>query len=575
MPDLETSTDAELLTAIREGDRRAFAETYDRYSDRIYSYCLNRLRSPNEASAATQDTFVEMVAGIDDLGDASRLLVSLFVIARDQIRSRGGHRGGITARGDLVETLTQNLSVDYGRAALMVQVWEAIDALGERDQEVMALHLFEGLGGEDLADVMSLESTYVDDLVARVENRVQPTIGPLLIARVGSEECGELENVLEDWDGEFTPEVRARVARHIGRCETCYVERAFLTAPGNVLAVIMGVSAPKSLRDSVTSAVSDMIVPSDDVESMPAPVSESPAVAEAPPIRPSFSNPPPRRDTGLEDRAKLFVFAGVTVVFGLIGMAVSGQFEPPTGPSITNSAESSAHPGTSTTASPIAVPVPSTQGQGTAGPAPTSTPATPGMIETSTDAIAFGDEGTDAEFQIDNTGGRPIEFTVTPSADAIVLSSGGQVLQPGESVTYRVLLDREAVSEGEIGESITVDWDGETTEITVTATQMDDPILHNPQASPPTVQVDGCANSMTTISVRVRDRSPLASVVVRWSPDGGGTNETSMDGVGGDIFEARIGPFRSPQTASVRMVATDELGNAGGTTIPVEVVACS
>jgi hypothetical protein len=47
-----------------------------------------------------------------------------------------------------------------------------------------------------------------------------------------------------------------------------------------------------------------------------------------------------------------------------------------------------------------------------------------------------------------------------------------------------------------------------------------------------------------------------------------------MNDVGGDVFEAEIGPFTTVHSASVRMVAIDELGNAGGATIEVPVVAC-
>jgi hypothetical protein len=106
---------------------------------------------------------------------------------------------------------------------------------------------------------------------------------------------------------------------------------------------------------------------------------------------------------------------------------------------------------------------------------------------------------------------------------------------------------------------------------------MGSPILHNPQASPAQVEVSGnpdCLDTSTTVSVRIRDRSPLETVVVRWSPDGGSNQETSMTEIGGDVFEAEIGPFTAVRSAEVRMVAIDELGNAGGATIQVPVVAC-
>jgi hypothetical protein len=47
-----------------------------------------------------------------------------------------------------------------------------------------------------------------------------------------------------------------------------------------------------------------------------------------------------------------------------------------------------------------------------------------------------------------------------------------------------------------------------------------------------------------------------------------------MADVGGDIFEGVIGPFSAAQSAEVRIVAFDELGNAGGAVISVNVLPC-
>jgi hypothetical protein len=44
--------------------------------------------------------------------------------------------------------------------------------------------------------------------------------------------------------------------------------------------------------------------------------------------------------------------------------------------------------------------------------------------------------------------------------------------------------------------------------------------------------------------------------------------------VGNDVFEGVIGPFSAAQAASVRVVAFDDRGNAGGATLTVNVIAC-
>jgi hypothetical protein len=270
----------------------------------------------------------------------------------------------------------------------------------------------------------------------------------------------------------------------------------------------------------------------------------------------------------------LVVFALVTVVLGLIGLAVSAQYDP----------LDIVAGGTSDTG-PVLVPQSTTttisNGVATTGPggvATTAAPETaPATFTVSVASLDFGGDATTGQFDVTNSGGQAGSFTVAATSDALVFSAGGEEVAPGATVTYDVVLDRELLEEGEIAEVITVSWEGGSHDIGVTGTMIDNPILHNPLASPASVQVEGdpgCTSTRTTISVRVRDTSPLASVIAEWSPDGGRTVETTMTDVGGDIFEAEVGPFTVAQTASVRVVAIDELGNAGGATTPVTVVAC-
>ncbi|HEX6286666.1 MAG TPA: sigma factor [Acidimicrobiia bacterium] len=540
MSEFDRHNHGESETALDAGDRAAFAAAYDRYGDRIYSFCLNMLRNPEEAAEATYDVFVSAAREPDRLADPDGLQPWLFELARRETRAEGRGRAPKTGELDEAEDLND----------LRLLVWQAVDGLGERDVELMLLHLVEGLNGEGLASATGVDIAHLDGLVSRMSKRVEKAVAPLLIARLRSDECDELGYLLGDWQGRFDSGVRARVTRHVAGCEVCQAGRATLMEPASALAGIMVGPAPSALRQRVLDVVSE-------------PAGPPPTMA---PTR-------ARRVRELSDMTMLGIFAAVTLILGLIGLAVSAQFEPleppdPTTPPLAEDGTTTSSPGPTTTT--IAI--------GTTTPDSNTTQAPgPGEIEVSSESIDFGDDATTAEIDFTNTGGQAISFTVEPSVEAIVLSAGGEEIGPGQSVTYDVLLDRETVAEGELDESIAVTWEGGSFEIAVTGVHLDNPILHNPQANPAQVQVGGgsdCAGTSTTISVRVRDRSPLETVVAQWSPDGGSNRETAMAEVGGDIFEAEIGPFTRVHSAQVRMVAIDELGNAGGTTIEVPVVAC-
>jgi hypothetical protein len=295
-------------------------------------------------------------------------------------------------------------------------------------------------------------------------------------------------------------------------------------------------------------------------------VTPAPVPMEPPPVAPALEDPVP-----LSDTAKFAILGAVALALGLIGVAVSAGFGPLDRPEVTTIAVS---PGSGSTTTTFTDPASTTTGPEAS--ASTTPPDTPVALGVSVETLDFGVDGTTGEFDIVNSGGRAAAFEVEASTDALALTAAGGELGAGETVTYQVALDRAAVTEGEIAESITVRWPGGEARISIAGVHQDNPILHSPQSSPAQLVVagDGCAPTQSTVTVRVTDSSPLDRVVVRWSPDGGSSRESEMLDVGNDMFEGVVGPFTAPQAGGVRVVAFDEAGNAGGATAPLTVVAC-
>jgi RNA polymerase sigma factor (sigma-70 family) len=546
MTNMEIPSDSSLVDAFRAGDRDALAGIYDRYADRIYSYCLTMLRHPEDAADAAHDTFLKAATRLDQLNDPDRLRPWLFAIARNEARGTGRQRSRVQPAEDAGDTLVDDpdLAMAMKQQELRELVLDAAEGLGPRDRELLALHLTEGLEGSELAEAMGVEPSHLHVMVSRMKDRVEKALGALLIARLGNEDCEELGRLLEGWDGRFSPDIRSQVTRHVSGCELCQERRAFLLAPANVLPGIMLVPAPAALRGRVLRSL------------------EEPLVDPGTPIA-----------ARLEWR-KWAVLGAVALVLGLIGTAISASFEPITAPATTQAlAEAPTTMAAGTT-------IPSTLPTGTTsipGSSTTSQPGAPAAIEVSTTTLDFGDEGTSAEFEIANTGGTPGDWALAATSDALAVSLGSGTLGPGDSTAIQVSLDRTRLtSEGELAESLTVTWAGGEIVVAAAGTHEDNPIIHNPRVDPAQIQFNdpGCPVTQTTVSARIRDTSRLASVIVRWSPDGSGNVETPMNPVGNDMFEAVIGPFSTPQTAEVRIVAFDEHDNAGGADIPLEVVSC-
>lgn len=563
MPDSPKSPDAEPAAAHTEQQVASLADLFDRLGSRLYSYAEVMLGDQELAADVVEETFV--VAAERLVEEQGLDAVRLFAIARTEVRARP-------------RIPRDDTGPPAGRERdLRQEVLDATDGLGERDRDVMMLSLVEGLTDAELAQVMGLDEVDAAALVTAARGRVDRVLGSLLIARLGSEACPEMTELRKDWDRSFSDGFRTRVSQHVGGCEICKARRAVLLEPATVLAKIMALDAPHDLRQLVLDRVfpprlepeEPLVAPlAAAVVTPPAlpVVTPAPGPTGHPPAAPAIEDPVP-----LSDTAKFAILGAVALVLGLVGVAVSAGYGPLDRPEVTTIAVS---PGSGPTTTTIAEPVSTTSDPEAS--ASTTTPDTPVALGVSVETIDFGVDGATGQFDIVNSGGRATAFEVEASTDALALTAAGGELGAGETVTYQVALDRAAVAEGEIAESITVRWPGGEARIAVAGVHLDNPILHSPQSSPAQLVVagDGCAPTQSTVTVRVTDSSDLDRVVVRWSPDGGSSRETEMLDVGSDMFEGVVGPFTAPQAGGVRVVAFDEVGNAGGATAPLTVVAC-
>ncbi|MEX0663598.1 MAG: sigma-70 family RNA polymerase sigma factor [Acidimicrobiia bacterium] len=251
MPASGVQGDAELVTATRSGDQAAFAAIYDRYADRLHDFCHSVLRDRHEAADAMQDTFVLAAQRLGQLRDPEKLRPWLFAIARHESLRRAKARGRATPTEDAgVDVAIDESSpedVVSGRDAGAI-VWDAAAGLSERDRVLLDLHLRQGLDGQELADAIGTTADHAYVLMSRLRDQVERSLGALLVARLGRDDCEVLQEVLKDWDGTYSPLWRKRVARHVDDCETCSEGRKKFLSPLAFLAAVPLVPAPLALR---------------------------------------------------------------------------------------------------------------------------------------------------------------------------------------------------------------------------------------------------------------------------------------------------------------------------------------
>jgi RNA polymerase sigma factor (sigma-70 family) len=506
-------TDSELVAGVLAGDRDAFAAVYDRYADRLHDFCWSVLRDQDEAADAVQDTFVLVAQRLAQLNDPERLRPWLYAVARSVAlrRVRARRRVVLDEVGDMADT-------DPGphraaeQEALRELVWTAAGGLSERDRALLDLHLRQGLEGQELGQAMGVSANHAYVLLTRLRDQVERSLGALLIARLGREDCTELDTLLSGWDGKFSPILRKRVARHVDSCDVCSERRRVAVSPWALLAGVPLLPAPLFLKDRVMSEV-QLVAMTEDLgaTNQDAPTEQNAApkqnaaanqalATEQDPTEQNVVTPiPPPKSWSLSRRARVAAAAAAVLALLAAGSAVVYlRTDPVEGEPL--ALENSVPLTTTTTSDTTTSPTPTT------APTPITTTTQPARRTTTT---------------------TPPRRTTTTT-----------VVQPPPPPPPPPTTT--------------------TTQGDVTA-----PVITGASASPVRIFVSQCAEEQTqsTVSMTATDNVGVTSATLSWDGPGDAPGGSKGMANNGKTWTAVLGPFDFSGTVTWTVTATDAAGN--------------
>ena len=275
-----------------------------------------------------------------------------------------------------------------------------------------------------------------------------------------------------------------------------------------------------------------------------------------------------------KDWWKLAAVAGVAVVLAGLGTIIASNLAPSSVSTDSVAAQptvlTTTQTATTIVRSPVATPVPISSS--------TIVGAAPAVIEAADTIVDFGDADTTLSIDLTNSGGSPTSWDIRSSDPSVSTSPADGEIGPGEVESVSIVLDRGTLDEGELDTILTLAWDHSEQQIFVRGVHADNPIIIGPTATPSTVFSQGlstCSPAKTTITVRVKDTSELAEVLVRWRSGGdGSTVEIVMTAVDEENYQAVIGPFTTIAPPNVKIVARDIHDNAGGAAVALTVAPC-
>ncbi|WP_332645044.1 sigma-70 family RNA polymerase sigma factor [Aeromicrobium sp.] len=516
-------TDAELVAGVLAADREAFAAVYDKYGNKLYDFAYSMLRQREDAADAVADSFVIVAERINQLREPERLRPWLYAIVRSEclrmLRARkrvdyGGEEQLINMADD---ALTPDQEAE--RSAAQKIVWDAAAGLAERDRALLDLHLRQGLEGAELGEAMGVSAANAYTMLNRLRAQVDRSLGALLIARLGRDDCDELDDLLTDWDGTFSPLIRKRVSRHVDDCDVCGERRKKILSPWMLLAGVPMFTAPAFLRDRV---VQDTQL-----------VAFTTSTGE--PLTTTSASAPAKSKVSTKTKVAGAAVAAVVLIGGTAATVALQNDDGPKDIVASSGAPSPSPTPTESIASPTAEPT-----------------AEPGALTLSTTAIALGGSASNSSFVLTNTGGKAVNYQLSSSAGWLTAAPSTGKVKPGKAIQIAVHANRAAVSEGKSAGTIGVKWGTGSGKVLVTLTQERDPNVGRP-----TVGSNPSCN--VPVRVSVSDESGLRSVVIRWS-GGAGSGSKSMSRSGSG-WAATIGQFNVGGSVTMRVTAVDKRGN--------------
>ncbi|HMD25580.1 MAG TPA: sigma-70 family RNA polymerase sigma factor [Streptosporangiaceae bacterium] len=248
--------DSEVVAAIVAGNPEGLAEAYDRYASPLYTYCRSLLREPADAADAVQDTFVIAASRLAELRDRNRLRPWLYAVARNECHRRLRARTVQVATPldempDVTDT-SADVSGEAERDELRTLLRSAVRGLNSGEQDLIELQLRQGLDAAEIAAVLGVSRNHAHALLSRARDQLEISLGALLVARSGRDDCAGLNTMLSDWDGQLNVLMRKRINRHIENCPVCAERKKRELAPALLLGLApLAAAVPPGLREQV------------------------------------------------------------------------------------------------------------------------------------------------------------------------------------------------------------------------------------------------------------------------------------------------------------------------------------
>ncbi|MEJ2883211.1 RNA polymerase sigma factor [Pedobacter sp. GR22-6] len=178
-------TDQELVFLLKEGDRFAFTEVYDRYSALLIKFAANKLYDLDDCKDLIQDLFVNLWTEREHKQFSGELKAYLYAVTRhkiiDKIRKNVTREEYSMVVQSLKEHAIYNPEKDIDAKELEKVISLAIEQLPPRVKEIYKLSRNEYMSISEIATQLNISDQTVKNQLSTAMKSLRETISRLAI----------------------------------------------------------------------------------------------------------------------------------------------------------------------------------------------------------------------------------------------------------------------------------------------------------------------------------------------------------------------------------------------------------
>lgn len=159
-----------LISALKLGSGKAFDNIYQMYSKRLYAYCLQFTKSPEESEEIVQDVFVKLWQNRAHIRQNETLRALLFIMAKHHLINAYRSKINHPVYEEFVD-YKDTLSVEDAHSRLEYNEFKqafqkALESLPDTQRKVISLSRIHQLSNKEIAEKLSLSEQTVKNQIS-------------------------------------------------------------------------------------------------------------------------------------------------------------------------------------------------------------------------------------------------------------------------------------------------------------------------------------------------------------------------------------------------------------------------